>query len=173
MVQEGITPVTVTVAVQVAVLPLLSVTVRVTLFVPILEQLKLVLDKVNDWIPQASLQPSLISEVVILAVPLDNVTFAFLQIAVGDMLSLTVTIAVADAVFPLASVTVNVTVFAPTFEQSKLVFDKLNPKVPEQLSDEPLFIAAAVVEATPLEFKLTETFCVITVGAWLSITVTV
>ena len=107
-------------------------------------------------------------------IPLSAFTVTFEgQVMVGLILSITVTIAVADALFPLASVTVNVTVFAPTFEQSKFVLDKLNPKVPEQLSDEPLFIAAAVVEATPLEFKLTETFCVITVGAWLSITVTV
>ena len=95
------------------------------------------------------------------------------QVIVGLILSITVTVAVAEAVFPLASVTVNVTVFAPTLEQSKFVFDKLNPKVPEQLSDEPLLIAAAVVVAVPLTFKYMETFCVITVGAWLSITVTV
>ena len=95
------------------------------------------------------------------------------QVIVGLILSITVTVAVAEAVFPLASVTVNVTVFAPTIEQSKFVCDKLNPKVPEQLSDEPLFIVAAVVVAVPLTFKYMETFCVITVGAWLSITVTV
>ena len=75
------------------------------------------------------------------------------QVIVGLILSITVTVAVAEAVFPLASVTVNVTVFAPTFEQSKLVFDKLNPKVPEQLSNDPLLIAAAVVEAAPPAFK--------------------
>ena len=95
------------------------------------------------------------------------------QVMVGLILSITVTVAVADAVFPLASVTDNVTVFAPTSEQLKFVLDKLNPKVPEQLSDEPLLIAEAVMFAVPPAFKLMETFCVITVGAWLSITVTV
>ena len=56
-------------------------------------------------------------------------------------------------VFSSAPVTVKLTVFVPRSVQVKFVFDKLNPKVPEQLSVEPLFTAAAVVVAAPDEFK--------------------
>ena len=45
----------------------------------------------------------------------------FLQFANGTRLSTTVTVADAVAVLLLASVTLSVTVFGPTLEQSKLV----------------------------------------------------
>lgn len=48
---------TLTVAVQVCMFPLLSVTVRVTVFEPILEQLKLFGTTVMDAIPQLSDEP--------------------------------------------------------------------------------------------------------------------
>ena len=51
---------TVTVAVQVWLLPFLSVTVRVTVFAPRLLQSKLVLSRLRLAIPQASLLPLLI-----------------------------------------------------------------------------------------------------------------
>ena len=62
---------TVTVELQVDVLPLLSVTVKVTVLAPTLEQLKLVLEATKEAIPQASLDPLLISAAVMVALPLE------------------------------------------------------------------------------------------------------
>jgi hypothetical protein len=60
---------TVTVAVQVAVLPLLSVTVRITVFVPRLVQSKLVLFRLRLAMPQASVLPLSIWAAEIVATP--------------------------------------------------------------------------------------------------------
>ena len=64
------------------------------------------------------------------------------------ILSSTVIVAVAESEFPLASVTVKVTVFAPTFEQSKVVLSNVIVAI-EQLSLEPLSICEAVIVAFP------------------------
>ena len=57
---------------------------------------------------------------VIVAVPsVSNSTVIFWVITVGARLSLTVTTAVADALFPFSSVTVNETMFSPILEQLK------------------------------------------------------
>src|SRR5438067_82899 len=76
--------VTVTVAVQVWVLPLLSVTVRVTRLAPMLVQSKLVWLRLRLTMPQASLLPLLIwaGEMVTLPVP-SNCTVMFWQTATG------------------------------------------------------------------------------------------
>ena len=59
-------------------------------------------------------------------------------IIVGGVTSLTVTVAFAKAEFPLLSVTVNLTKFAPTFAQLKEVLSKVMDDIPT-LSAEPLF----------------------------------
>ena len=69
------------------------------------------------------------------------------------------------------SVPDNVTVFGPTLAHVKEVTSKLNDKV--QLSELPLSTSAVVTEAFPDASKFTVTFCVTTVGAILSTTVTV
>jgi len=57
----------------------------------------------------------------------------------GAMLSTTVTVAVQVEEFPFTSVTVRVTVLAPTFEQLKLVLLNERLAIP-QLSLDPLLI---------------------------------
>ena len=75
-------------------------------------------------------------------------------------------------VFPFTSVTVKVTVFAPIFSQSNVVWFNINEAIP-QLSVEPLSIWVAVTEAWPFASKNAVTFCVITVGNTVSPKVTV
>ena len=60
---------TVTTAVTVALFPLLSVAVKVTVLGPTSAQVKLVTSKPKEAIPQASEEPLLISAVLILAFP--------------------------------------------------------------------------------------------------------
>lgn len=60
---------TVTVAVQVETFPFTSVTVRVTVLLPTLAQLNVLGETVTDAMPQLSLDPLLIWEAVIDAVP--------------------------------------------------------------------------------------------------------
>jgi len=54
---------------QVDVLPLLSVTVKVTVLAPTFEQLKLVLEATKVAIPQASLEPLSMLAATIVALP--------------------------------------------------------------------------------------------------------
>ena len=88
----GTDPATVIVAVLLEVLPLLSVTVNVTVFVPMLEQLKEVFDNVIDLIPQASEEPLSTSDVEMLATPFTSVIDLFLTSTVGGVMSVTVTV---------------------------------------------------------------------------------
>ena len=75
---------------------------------------------------------------MILAEPVDdNITVKGLVITVGPTKSCTVTTAVAELVFPLASVAVNVTVFGPTLAQVNEVVLTVK-EVILQLSEEPL-----------------------------------
>ncbi len=65
------------------------------------------------------------------------------------MVSNTVMVALAVAVLPLASLTVNTTLLAPRLEQLNEVLDKLKLVIPT-LSVEPLFTWAAVTVALPV-----------------------
>ena len=65
------------------------------------------------------------------------------------MWSSTVTTEEQVETFPFASVTVSVTVFAPTFAHENEFGETLIEAIP-QASDEPLSICAAVIEAEPL-----------------------
>ena len=71
------------------------------------------------------------------------------MITVGNKVSITVTVAVAESRLLLASVTYSVTVFTPTSEQSKLVESRLSVTLP-QLSLLPLSMFAVVMLAKPL-----------------------
>src|SRR5688500_8959496 len=149
---------TVTVAVQVEVFPLTSVTVKVTVFGPTLAQVKLVISKARLWIPHASLLPLSICAAVIVALPdASNCTVMFWQIAVGAILSSTVTVAVQVDVFPFTSVTVKVTVFGPPLAQVQLVISSDRLWIPHA-SLLPLSICAAVIVAVPAAFSCTVMF---------------
>ena len=72
-------------------------------------------------------------------------------------MSTTVTMAAHVELFPLTSVTVNVTLFVPMFAQVNTAGLTLKPAIP-QLSVEPLFISPAVIVAFPAPSKKTVRF---------------
>ena len=134
----GVTSRTVTVAVQVAVFPWPSFTVNVTVFAPKLAHVKLVADKPKFVVPQLSVEPLSTCEAVIVALLPLKFTVTFWQSAVGGVTSRTVTVAVQVAVLPLPSATVNVTTFAPRFEQVNALWETDCAVAVPQLSVEPL-----------------------------------
>ena len=73
------------------------------------------------------------------------------------MVSTTVTVEVHVDVFPDPSVTINVTAFGPRSAHVNAVVDAANV-IAEQLSDEPLSISAAAIEAVPVPPKKTVMF---------------
>ena len=124
----------VTIEVQLDELPELSVTMSTTGFPPTLEQLKADGLTFKETMVQLSLEPEFTWEPVIVAVPaLLRKTVWLLQIAFGFTVSITVTIAIQDAVFPLASDTETETLFAPRFPQEKEDGNAVKP-VTAQLS---------------------------------------
>ena len=105
---------------QVAVFPLLSVTVSVTAFAPRLRQVKLELDRTREATVQLSVELLFTCAVVIVAVPEPfRAAVTFLQMALGRIVSAMVITERQVEEFPLLSVTVKVTLFAPTFPQVK------------------------------------------------------
>ena len=128
---------------QVFVFPFASVTVSVTVFGPKFAQVNESGVAESVVVVQLSLDPLLICAAVTEPVPAPlSCTVLFWQIAVGRVVSDTVTVDVQVAVFPLASVTVSVTVFGPTFAHVKL--SGVAEIVKVQLSVEALLICAAV-----------------------------
>src|SRR5216683_1455616 len=164
---------TVTVAVQVELLPLLSVTVRVTVLAPMLVQSKLVWLRLRLAMPQASVLPLLICAGSMVPWPLaSNSTLRFWQTATGGTESTTVTVAVQVELLPLLSVTVRVTVLTPTLVQSKLVWLRLRLAMP-QASVLPLLICAGSMVPWPLASNSTLRFWQRATGGTESTTVTV
>ena len=105
---------TVTVALQVAVLPALSVTVSVTGLAPRLAQVKLAGATLREAMPQLSEEPLLMRLAETLPVPLAlRLTVRFWQTATGVMRSATVTVWMQVRELPLASVAVQVTLVTP------------------------------------------------------------
>ena len=151
----------------------MSVTVKVTVLAPKFEQSKEVLLNTTLAIPQLSVEPLLMSAAVILAVPFaSNCMVLFWTNTIGATLSCTVTIASALEELLEASVTVKVTVLAPTFEQSNE--DLLNPRVAiPTLSVEPLSTWDGVMFTLPLASNCTVIFFVTVTGAVWSVAVTV
>ena len=101
-----------------------------------------------------------------------SVTVTSCVAIVGAVVSTTVTVEVAVAIFPERSVTVNVTVFAPRFEQSNEVTSSDNA-TEVQSSLEPLSMSAVVIDPWPFTSSVTVTSWVIAVGGTSSITVTI
>src|SRR5690606_35278425 len=164
---------TVTIAVALSVLPLTSVTVRVTALSPTCEQSKSYWFSVIDAIPQEADEPLLISAAVMLAFPVaSSWMLIFLVTTAGAVMPSTVTIAVAVSVLPFTSVTVRVTVLSPTCEQSKSYWFKVIEAIPQE-SDEPLLISAAVMLALPVVSNWMVMFWVTTTGTVISSTVTI
>ena len=130
---------TVTKAEHVSTFPLVSVTVKTTVFVtgllPKLVQSKSVLSIAKLAIPHASLEPLSISAATIVASPeASNWIVISWQTTVGATKSWTVTIAVQVSELPAGSVTVNVTTFSPISVQSKILGVAVLTKVLKQLS---------------------------------------
>src|SRR6218665_1727399 len=96
----------------------------------------------------------------------------FWAVATGLIVSVTVTVAVAVLMLPLLSVTVKVTVLAPTFAQVNELGDTLKVAMP-QASVLPLLTWAAVMLTVPAAFKYFVIFCEVATGLIVSITVTV
>src|SRR5437763_16190412 len=113
---------TVTVAVQVALLRLLSVTVRVTVFGPTWLQSKLVLSRLRLAIPQASELPLLTCSGVMVAWQVaSNWIVRSWQTASGGTESTTARVAAQAWLLPFGPITARVAQLAPTLEQSSVV----------------------------------------------------
>ena len=146
---------TVIVAVQVEVFPLASVTVNSTWFVPVPEQSNVLGVMETSTMAQLSVEPLFTSAASTTAFPLaSNATVTSWQRAVGGVLSSTVTSAVQVETFPFASVTVNVTVVTPVFEQSNEV-GVTERLLMLQLSVLLLSKSAAIIAASPLASNCT------------------
>ena len=146
---------TVTVELQVAVFPLVSVTVKMTVFVPTSEQLKLLGETDREAIPQLSVDPLSTSAAEIVALPAaSNETVILEQLATGFTISSTVTVAVHVELFPFTSVTVRVTELAPILAQVKVEGETVIVSIP-QLSDEPLSMSVAAITAFPVASSCT------------------
>ena len=105
----------VTVALQVALLPQLSATVKITVFAPKFEQLKVTLFKLRLTALQLSLLPLFtVAAFVFTVPPLLSISERFLQIAMGFMVSRITMVLVAAAKFlPQKSVPVQVSSTCP------------------------------------------------------------
>ena len=159
-------------AVAVAELLLGSVAVSVTVFAPKSSQSNDVTSNDNDTL-QLSLDPLSMSAAVIVAAPLaSRVTVISCAIVIGSISSTTVTVAVSLAWLPFSSWTNNVIVLDPKSSQSKVEALKNLNAIP-QLSLDPLSISETVMDAAPLESRLTVISCVTTVGSVVSWTVIV
>ena len=137
------------------------------------EQSNVVTSIAIESIPQASLDPLSICAAVIIAEPVaSNWTVNGWHIATGATLSSTVTIEEHVDTFPLMSVTVNITVLAPMFEQSNVLISIVIESIPHA-SLEPLSICVAVIVANPCASNETVNGWHTATGAILSSTVTI
>src|SRR5690554_2153975 len=169
----AISSTTVTVACAVEKFPEPSYTVKVTVLVPMLLQLKLSGFTLIEAIPQLSLLPLFTSSAVMVACPMaSKYTVMSCAWATGAISSTTVTVACAVEKFPEPSYTVKVTVLVPMLLQLKLSGFTLIEAIP-QLSLLPLFTSSAVMVACPMASKYTVMSCAWATGAISSTTVTV
>ena len=140
---------TVTIAVPVLKFPLKSVTVKVTVFAPILLHVNVDGETDNVEIVQLSVDPLFTCAPVKVKVPFDpKYAVMFLVITFGLIVSDNVTVAVPVFMFPLVSVTVKVTMFDPILAQVNVLGETATVAIPHA-SLEPLFICAAVIVAVP------------------------
>jgi len=151
----GVISWTVTIATQVFTLPLLSVTVRVTLFAPTSAQVNALGEAVSEAMPQASFEPLSISAPVIEALPATfNCIVISWQIATGAVTSSTVTTALQVVVLLPTSLTCSVTVLGPTLAQVNAFGVTVKLAIP-QLSELPLSTSAPVMDTLPVASNCT------------------
>src|SRR4030043_509042 len=168
-----IVSITVTVAVHWSVLPLLSVTVRVTVFAPTLAHVNELMSMARLSIPHASVLPPSTSAATIEALPVaSRYTSISWHTATGEIVSITVTVAVHWSVLPLLSVTVRVTVFAPTLAHVNELMSMARLSIPHA-SVLPPSTSAATIEALPVASRYTSISWHTATGEIVSITVTV
>lgn len=123
-------------------------------------------------IPQLSVLPLFTSPMLRVACPeLFRKIDGFLHLAVGPVMSRTVTFAVQVDVLPPTSVALNVAVCTPICEQLNVL--GVSVKVREQLSEEPLFTVIAGTVTEPFAPRLAVTFLHFATGGFTSLTVTV
>ena len=144
------------------------------MLIPIFEQSKDFLSIDNEATPQLSVLPCSICETESVATPesSNNIVNGEATETVGGKLSTTVTIAEAEALLPLLSITVRFMVFGPKSEQVKVVLSRTIVSI-SQLSKLPSSISAVVMFAIPFSSKNTLISFVTTVGLKLSKTVTI
>ena len=136
-------------------LALPSTTVRVTLLVPTLLQVKAVVLAVVLATLQLSLLPLSISPAVMDVLPLaSRCTVMFWHTAVGEVESVTTTDPLQVLELPLGSTTVKVTVLVPRLAQVKADVLRLS-ELTLQLSEEPLSMSPVVMEVLPLASRWT------------------
>src|SRR5690606_20495979 len=127
---------TVTIAEQDAVLPKLSVAVRMTMFSPIWLQLKVSGVTSRIGMLQSSETPST-SSGVITTIPFSSrLTVISMHITMGGISSI-VTSAIQVSVFPYASTTINATCCVPTSPQSKSYCERNKVSIPQLSVDPP------------------------------------
>ena len=132
------------------VFPFPSSTFRVMLFGPTSVQVKFVFEAERLILPQLSKDPPSISLADIEMLPeASRKTFISWQIAVGEIVSITVTIAPQAEALPFISVTVSVILLSPRLVHVKFVFEVERLILP-QLSKDPPSISLAVMETFPL-----------------------
>src|SRR5213593_37703 len=169
----ALTSCTVTVASALALLPLPSVAVSLTVFGPRLAQVKALLSMLRLIGPQASVVPPSTSAATMVAWPVaSRFTSIFLGATLGAVTSCTVTVASALAELPLPSVAVSLTVFGPRLAQVKALLSMLRLIGP-QASVVPPSTSAATMVAWPVASRFTSIFLGATLGAFTSCTVTV
>ncbi len=140
---------TVTVLVQVLLLPFTSVTVSVTVLGPTLAQVNVVGVADSEAMLQLSELPLFTSAAVMATEPPPpRMTVMFWQTATGSVESATVTVLVQVLLLPFTSVTVRVTGLAPTLAQVKELVEGVRLAM-AQLSVLPLLMSALVMVAAP------------------------
>jgi hypothetical protein len=144
----GVTSFTVTVAVQVEVLLEPSVTVRITVLLPILEQLKEEGATATDSEIQLSVELLFTSAAAIDAVFPVRLTDTLRQLATGGVTSWTVITAEHVLLLPEASCSVSMTLLLPLLAQVKVLVDNVMDVIP-QASEELLFTCAGVTVTLP------------------------
>src|SRR5690606_3625608 len=171
----AVTSSTVTIAVQLLVLPFTSVAVRVTLLSPTLLQSKMSMSIEMFATPHWSVLPPSTSAATIPALPnSSNCMVMFWQTATGASVSITVMVKLQVLTFPFTSVAVNSMVLTPTGNWLPLG----RPAVWTTVSIPQLSMAMVMGKLTVAKQSLASVFAVMfagqaIVGAMLSSTVTI
>ena len=145
---------TVTVAVAVAVLPLWSSAVMVTVTSPTSLQSNVVMSMAEDVTEQLSVMAATSARAMVAAPEESSSTVMSIGVMVGAISSNTVTVAVAVAVLPARSVTVKVTVLSPRSSQSNSVVSA-EKSTAMKSSLEPSFKSSASMETLPSSSRYT------------------